>query len=163
MSESQTSVPATLVASEPIVGGGRMAPAGLRTCLIVSASPQRSQLLLRAAHQEHWATIVSRSAEDAARQVIRHRIQLALVDLQSTPASQERAYRALVEQLAARDGPLVAVCGAPNDAVGEVWSRQLGVWMYLPGIDTESDIALVCYEARNIVEKLYGRAPEHVA
>ena len=163
MSDMQTSMPATLVAAEPTMGGARAAPPGLRTCLVVSASPLRSQLLLRGAHQEHWATIVSRSAEDAARQLIRHRIQLALVDLQSAPANQERAYRALVEQLAARDGPLVAICGAPNDAVGEVWSRQLGVWMYLPGVDSESDISLVCYEARNIVEKLYGRAPEQVA
>jgi hypothetical protein len=163
MSDVQTSLPTTLVASEPIISSGTTAPAGLRTCLVVSASPLRSQLLLRAAHQEHWSTIVSRSAEDAARQIIRHRIQLALVDLQSAPAGQERAYRELVEQLASRDGPLVAVCGAPNDTVGEVWSRQLGVWMYLPGIDSESDVAMLCYEARNIVEKLYGRASEHVA
>jgi hypothetical protein len=46
------------------------------------------------------------------------------------------------------------VCGNPNDTLGEVWSRQLGVWMYLPGIDSESDVALVCSEARSIVEKL---------
>jgi hypothetical protein len=131
-------------------------------CLIVSASPHRSQLLVRAAHQEHWATIVCRGAEEAARQAVRNRIQLALVDMQAVPPTQERAYRAFVEQLSARDGPLVAVCGKPNDTMGEVWSRQLGVWMYLPGVDSESDLALVCSEARSIVEKLYGKAPEHV-
>jgi hypothetical protein len=74
----------------------------------------------------------------------------------------EHGFRAFVERLAARDGPLVAVCGKPNDALGEVWSRQLGVWMYLPGVDCESDLALVCGEARSIVEKLWGRAPERV-
>jgi DNA-binding response OmpR family regulator len=131
-------------------------------CLVVSVSPQRSQLLVRAAHQEHWATIVCRSAEEAARQAVRNRIQLALVDMQSVPVDQEHTFRTFVEQLAARDGPLVAVCGKPNDALGEVWSRQLGVWMYLPGVDSESDLALVCGEARSIVEKLWGRAPEHV-
>ena len=66
-------------------------------------------------------------------------------------------FRGLVEQLASRDGPLVAVCGNPNDTLGEVWSRQLGVWMYLPGVDNESDLALVGSEARSIVEKLAGR------
>jgi hypothetical protein len=40
--------------------------------------------------------------------------------------------------------------------LGEVWSRQLGVWMYLPGVDSESDLALVYSEARGIVEKLHG-------
>ena len=162
MSEVQTSLPATLVSSDPRRGFVRVAPATLRMCLVVSASPPRSQLLVRAAHQEHWATIVCRSADEAARQAVRNRIQLALVDLQSVPPAQEGAFRAFVEQLAARDGPLVAVCGKPNDTLGEVWSRQLGVWMYLPGVDSESDLALVCGEARSIVEKLYGRSPEHV-
>jgi DNA-binding response OmpR family regulator len=129
-------------------------------CLVVSASPRRSQLLVRAAQQEHWATIVCRTAEEAARQVVRNRVHLALVDLQSVSAGEEPALRKLIEQLASRDGPLVAVCGKPNDTMGEVWSRQLGVWMYLPGVDGESDVALVCCEARNIVEKLYGRARE---
>jgi hypothetical protein len=126
----------------------------LHTCLVVSASSPRTRLWVRAAQQEHWATIICRTAEEAARQVARNRVHLALIDLQFVPAAQEAAYRALVEQLAARDGPLVAVCGNPNDTLGEVWSRQLGVWMYLPGIDSESDVALVCSEARSIVEKL---------
>ena len=112
--------------------------------------------------QEHWSTIVCRTADEAARQAVRNRIQLALVDLQSVPAAQDRAFRELVEQLASRDGPLVAVCGNPNDSLGEVWSRQLGVWMYLPGIDGQSDIALLCCEARSIVEKLNGKTVQRV-
>jgi hypothetical protein len=162
MSELQISEPATLVSSEARLGVNRAAPAALYTCLVVTASVQRSHLWVRAAHQEHWATIVCRTADEAARQAVRNRVQLALVDLQSAPPAQERAFRELVEQLAARDGPLVAVCGNPNDSLGEVWSRQLGVWMYLPGIDGQSDIALLCGEARGIVEKLNGRPAQHV-
>jgi hypothetical protein len=153
-------MPTTLVSSDPRRGFLRTAPAALRMCLVVSASPLRSQILVRAAHEEHWATIVCRGAEEAARQAVRNRIQLALVDMQAVPLGEERAFRMLVEQLASRDGPLVAVCGNPNDNLGEVWSRQLGVWMYLPGVDTESDLALVCSEARSIVEKLFGQSRE---
>lgn len=149
-------MPATLVSSDPRRSTFRVAPAALRMCLVVSATPQRSQILVRAAQEEHWATIVCRGAEEAARQAVRNRIQLAMVDLQVVPRGEEQAFRQLVEQLASRDGPLVAVCGNPNDTMGEVWSRQLGVWMYLPGVDSESDLALVCSEARSIVEKLYG-------
>jgi hypothetical protein len=36
----------------------------------------------------------------------------------------------LVQQLASSKGLLLAVCGKPDDTTGEVWSRQLGVWMY---------------------------------
>lgn len=158
MSELQI-MPTTLVSSDPRRGLLRAAPAALQLCLVVSPSTQRSQILVRAAHEEHWATIVCRGAEEAARQAVRNRIQLALVDMQAVPPKDEPAFRLLVEQLASRDGPLVAVCGKPNDSVGEVWSRQLGVWMYLPDVNRESDLALVCSEARSIVEKLCGERP----
>jgi len=162
MSDTQTSMPSTLVSSDLRRVVARAAPAALRTCLIVSGSLKRSQLLVRAAQTEHWATIVCRGVEEAARQAVRHRIQLALVDMQTVPVSEERALRVFVEQLASQGGPLVAVCGKSNDVMGEVWSRQLGVWMYLPGVDSESDLTLVCGEARCIVEKLHGRTAEHV-
>lgn len=162
MNELQIGVPATLASSDPRPGGGRTAPAALQTCLVVSPYAQRSQLFVRAARHEHWATIVCRTADEAARQAARNRIHLALVDLQSVPADQKDGYRRLVQQLTSQGGPLVAVCGKPNDTLGEVWSRQLGVWMYLPGVDGESDIAMVCCEARAIVEKLSRKTFEPV-
>jgi DNA-binding response OmpR family regulator len=161
MSEVQTGVPATLVSPDSTATNGRHAPAALHLCLVVSMSPRRAQLLVRAAHDEQWSTIVCNTAEDALRQSVRQRVDLALVDLQSAQPSEERVLRLLVEQLAARNGPLMAVCGKPDDTTGEVWSRQLGVWMYLPGVDSQSDIALLCAEARNILQKMTS-APARV-
>ena len=89
---------------------------------------------------------------------MRQRVDLALVDLQSATTEQEVRLKQLVQQLASRKGPLLAVCGKPDDTTGEVWSRQLGVWMYLPGVDNHSDIALLCGEARNILKKLSDSA-----
>jgi DNA-binding response OmpR family regulator len=157
MSESQTSLPATLVSPDSRATVKRRAAAALQTCLVVSTSARRAQLWVRAAHEEQWATIVCTTADDAMRQSVRHRVELALVDLQSGPPAQAQVLRALVERLAARNGPLLAVCGDPDDTTGEVWSRQLGVWMYLPGVDGRSDIALLCAEARNVLQKLGGR------
>jgi hypothetical protein len=156
MNELQTTLPATHVSPDARPPVNRRAPPTLHTCLVVSASAPRAQLWVRAAHEEHWATIVCNSADDAVRQSVRHRVHLALIDLQSAPPAQETSLRTLVERLAARDGPLLAICGKPNDTTGEVWSRQLGVWMYLPGVDSQSDIALLCGEARNILKKLNG-------
>jgi hypothetical protein len=136
----------------------RRAPTALQTCLVVSASARRAQLWARAAHEEQWATIVCSTADDALRQWVRQRVELALVDLQSATVAQEYPLRALVERLAARDGPLLAVFGKPDDTGGEVWSRQLGVWMYLPGVDSQCDISLLCAEARNILKKLDRQA-----
>lgn len=143
-----------LVSPEMRVPVKHLTPVALHTCLVVSASARRAQLWVRAAHEENWTTIVCTAADDAIRQSVRNRIDLALVDLQSAVGEYERQLQALVEQLASRSGPLLAVCGKPDDLRGEVWSRQLGVWMYLPGIDTDSDIALLCGEARNILKKL---------
>jgi hypothetical protein len=147
-------MPVTLTSPNTSATNGRHAPPALHLCLVVSMAPRRAQWLVRAAHDEQWATIVCNTAEDALRQSVRQRVDLALVDLQSALPAQEKVLRVLVEQLAARNGPLLAVCGKPDDTTGEVWSRQLGVWMYLPGVDSQSDIALLCAEARNILQKL---------
>jgi hypothetical protein len=162
MSDLQLSSPTTLVSSDARATGLRRAPATVHLCLVVSTSPRRAQLWVRAAHEEQWATIVCNTVEDAIRQAVRQRIELALVDLQSAPPPQERVLRKVVEQLAARNVPLLAVCGKPDDTLGEVWSRQLGVWMYLPGVDNQSDIALLCSEARNILTK-FENQPAHMA
>jgi hypothetical protein len=158
MNEVQTTMPATHIAPDSRAPVGRRAPPTLHMCLVASCSAPRAQLWVRAAHEQHWATIVCSTADDAMRQSIRQRVHLALVDLQSAPPTQEVLLRKLVEQLSARNGPLLAVCGKPNDTTGEVWSRQLGVWMYLPGVDCQSDIALLCGEARNVLTKLNGQA-----
>jgi hypothetical protein len=162
MSDLQLSLPATLSSPDTRATGARRAPPTTHLCLVVSTSARRAQLWVRAAHEEQWATIVCNNADDAIRQAVRQRIELALVDLQSAPPPQERLLRKLVEQLAARNGPLLAVCGKPDDTLGEVWSRQLGVWMYLPGVDCQSDIALLCGEARSILKKLENQ-PLHAA
>src|SRR3954471_897825 len=125
MSEMQTSLPALLELPDSPNRRGRHTPIAVQTCLVVSVSARRAQMLVRAAHEEHWATIVCNSADDALRQTVRQRVELALVDLQSAPVSRVRALKTLVEQLAARR-LLLAVCGKPDDTTGEVWSRQLG-------------------------------------
>lgn len=153
MSDVQTSLPVTAVLPGSRATATRRAAAALQTCLVVSTSAQRAQRWVRAAHDEQWATIVCSTADEAHRQAIRNRIELALIDLQSASTAQEQTLRMLVERLAEQRGTLLAVCGNPDDSLGEVWSRQLGVWMYLPGIDTHSDIELLCSEARCILEK----------
>lgn len=151
--------PAVLVSPGICAPFGRRTAAALHTCLIVSTSASRAQGWVRAAHELDWSTIVCMTADDANRQSIRNRVHLALVDLQSVAAQEvESRFRNLVEQLASRGGPLLAVCGRPDDVMGEVWSRQLGVWMYLPGVEGDSDISLLCSEARKIVEKFEGEA-----
>lgn len=130
----------------------------LMLCLVVSSDHYRTGLFDRAAEEQGWDTILVVDPEEAVQIVNRERLRLAIVDLQSVSLAIDTAYRRFVEWLSKKQQPLVIVCGNEDDLTGEIWSRQLGVWMYLPGVDDQSDIALVCGEARNVSEKLFGPA-----
>src|SRR6187200_3186039 len=114
MSDLQTSLPAILVSPDARAPARCRAPAALHTCLVVSTSAPRAQLWVRAAHEEHWATVVCTTGDAAIRQSVRQRVDLPLVDLQSASAEQEARLRTLVQQLAASEGLLLAVCGKPD-------------------------------------------------
>src|SRR5437764_14095408 len=109
MSYLQVGSPAILVSPDARAPARRQTPVALHTCLVVSTSARRAQLWVRAAHEEKWATIVCTTADDAIRQSVRHRVDLALVDLQSALREQEFRLRNLVEKLATKNGPLLAV------------------------------------------------------
>jgi DNA-binding NtrC family response regulator len=125
-------------------------------CLIVSADPQRRQMLERAAADSGWKTHACADAPTALAHVNRWLVQLAVVDLE---AQQPAAFRPLVEQLTARSGLLSIVCGNEGDANEEIWVRQRGAWMYLPGVADSSNVGLLCGEAKQIAERL-GRATD---
>ncbi len=138
------------------------APPSVYQCMVVSPSNQRAAFFQNAAVAQGWETIVVADAETAAQQAVKNRIGLVVVDLESVQSSNQEPYRQLVEQIVDNadnaDGiPLLVVCGPEEDPAGEIWSRQLGIWMYLPGVDDQSDVAMLCGEARNVVEKLKGQ------
>jgi DNA-binding NtrC family response regulator len=123
------------------------------SCLIVSANPRRRQLLERAAVDGGWKTYLCGDPQAASARVHRYLVQLVVVDLekQSLPAFQP-----LLEQLAGCGGLLLIVCGNEGSVEEEIWVRQRGAWMYLPGVeDAQDNIGLLCGEAREIAERLW--------
>ncbi len=111
----------------------------------------------RSAVEVGWDLIVCRDAERAVAQAARHRVHLALIDLVHSGSGPPPGFRKLSERLATADGPLLVICGHEGDALEEIWARQLGAWLYLPGVTEESDVVLLCDEARAVVEKLHGK------
>lgn len=120
-------------------------------CLIVSANPERRRLLDRAASETGWKTHVCADAQAALAHVNRWLVQLAVVDLDTPSAT---TFRPLVEQLSAQSGLLSIVCGHDGDVQEEIWVRQQGAWMYLPGVADSSNVGLLCSEAKQIVERM---------
>jgi hypothetical protein len=60
----------------------------------------------------------------------------------------------VLEQLASQSGVLLIVCGNEGSVEEELWVRQRGAWLYLPGVVEASNLALLCGEAKQIVERL---------
>ena len=133
------------------------APAALYRCLIVSTSEHRTEMLQQAATQQGWEPILCDSAEEASREVVRNRLHMVIVDLDTAGRGVPAGFVELTEQLARESGRLLLVCGNEGDVQEEIWARQLGAWMYLPGVDDQSDVAMLCGEARNVAEKLVGQ------
>ena len=79
-------------------------------------------------------------------------MQLAIVDLEAQPPG---LFRPVVEQLTARSGLLLIVCGNEGHVEEEVWVRQLGAWLYLPGVPDVDSFTALCGEARHIAERLW--------
>ena len=123
-------------------------------CLIASVIQARREMLSEAAAQAGWETVVCADAQNATAAARRVKFQMAWIDLDHhgrTPSG----YRNLCQTLAAMPGMLLAVCGHESDPQEEIWARQLGVWLYLPGvsIDHVDEISLLCEQAQQIANK----------
>jgi ActR/RegA family two-component response regulator len=121
-------------------------------CLIVSADPRRRRMLEQAAAEGGWKTFPCADAPSALTHIHRWLMQLAVVDLE---AQAPESFRPLVEQLTACSGLLSIVCGNEGNVEEEIWARQRGAWMYLPGVSDSSNVSLLCGEARQIAERLW--------
>ena len=111
-------------------------------------------MLERAANEAGWDTISCGDADAGWSAVKRQRFQLAIVDIDhvATPAALQK----LSEEVAGMEHTLLMLCGNEGEALEEVWARQLGTWLYLPGVTEGNDVTSLCEQARPVAEKLMG-------
>ncbi len=143
--------------SRPPVGQLRGKPSAqtdvgiqLGKCLVVSTDRPKREMISLAATEAGWDTIVCADEHNAMAAVLRTRFQMAWVDLEVTPSTS--TFRSLCQAVAALPHVLLVVCGHENDTDEEIWARQLGVWLYLPGLSLEhsSEISLLCEQAQRV-------------
>ncbi|MEX2186354.1 MAG: hypothetical protein WD875_06160 [Pirellulales bacterium] len=143
---------ATASATSTTVGTRQLT--ALRQCLVVSSHPQRCESLREAAIEGGWLPIVFADAELAWDESRRSVMPLVVVDVHDAADRPAVACRQLVERLSRESGRLLAVCGGdampPQD---EIWARQLGAWMVMPGIVDAHDVASVYEEAGKVIER----------
>lgn len=149
--------------SQPQIVLGQAAPAtttetklaGFWQCVVVSSDVARCEALARAAAEGGWRTITCRTAEAALATTDRMHCELAILDVEAASAERDAEdLRRLIEQLARDNDLLLLVCGHERDSREEIWARQLGVWLYLPGVIAGPELTTLCSEALEIVERL---------
>ena len=142
------------IQSRPTAGGVQRQPASLTEvstelaqCLIVSPSASMREGIATAAREAGWETIVCADNPTAMTAVRRLPFQMAWVDLESprTPTDLSE----VCQSIAALPRVLLVIGGHQQDPEEEIWARQLGVWLYLPGVSSAqlSEIQVLCEQA----------------
>jgi len=123
-------------------------------CLIVAESAERREFLAQQATEAGWRVTVCADAHAASAAAKRWRHALVMVDLDGPEPSSASSLRSFTESLAGDARQLLIVCGSESNPLEEIWARQLGVWLYLSGIDPTCDLTSLCQEAKRVAEKL---------
>lgn len=126
----------------------------LAHCLIVSASSEMRDGLTRAARDAGWETIVCTDEAAAMAAVRRIKFQMAWVDMESPLASSELTE--VCQSIAALSQVLLVIGGHQQDPQEEIWARQLGAWLYLPGVSSAqmSEIQMLYEQAYLVSDSL---------
>ena len=118
-------------------------------CLVVSTSMAKRDMLSESANRGGWDTVVCSDEENALFAFRKIRFRMAFVDLEKA-GNKTKGFRNLCESIAQQPNLLLTICGSETDPQEEIWARQLGVWLYLPGVHLEhsDELTEICEQAQ---------------
>lgn len=137
--------------------GGAVMPRGVRRtglldCLVVSGSGSRRNRFAAAAELAGWTDCTAPETAADVSHAIDGDYQLVIVDIASPIGERVNDTVELAEEFAARPGTLLVICGSEDNVDEELWARQLGAWLYLPGVTDGDSLTSLCVEARRLRE-----------
>lgn len=135
---------------------GRKVAAG-GACLVISADGLKRMMFGQSAERCGWQQVVCEDTASALEHLESGNVGMVLIDTASTGDASLEAQRWLVERLAENKKVLTVVCGRTSDSQEEIWARELGVWMYLPGVAPESEIDPMLLAGREISARMHQR------
>lgn len=119
-------------------------------CLVVSGDSARRRRFEAAVELAGWLECASPETSDEIRQAIDRDFQLVIVDIASPLGDRVSDSVEIAEEMAARPGTLLVICGSEDNVDEELWARQLGAWLYLPGVCDGDSLTSLCVEARRL-------------
>lgn len=127
---------------------------GLLQCLVVAGDDTRRDALTWAAVDAGWKALSCPDIQTAQDYYSRYVTQMAVIDLQGTATEDQAGYTVLIDNLARHSDLLMVVCGHEGEIQEELWARQIGVWMYLPGVDEVAELSPLFGEATFLARRL---------
>lgn len=109
---------------------------GLQSCLVVSGDPVLRNRLEAVSELSGWTACSAPDTSAELQEVVDDDFQLVVVDVARPLGDRVNDSLEVAEEFAARPGTLLVVCGSEDNIDEELWARQLGAWVYLPGITT---------------------------
>jgi DNA-binding NarL/FixJ family response regulator len=122
-------------------------------CMVIGFSDKRRQLLSSAAAATGMTVVESADPKAARVQLLRNPPALVVLDLEDTSGSAPEALKSLAERVSKQRDLLIAMCGNEGNAREEIWARQLGVWLYLPGVVNDSDLSSLLEEGSQVAAR----------
>jgi DNA-binding NtrC family response regulator len=123
---------------------------GLLDCLVVTGEASRRRRIGVAAELAGWLECAAPETTGELRQAIDRDFQLVIIDVASPLGERVNDTLEIAEEMVARPGTLVVICGSEDSVDEELWARQLGAWLYLPGMCDGDSLTSLCVEARRL-------------
>ena len=116
-------------------------------CLVYSGNERLREAIVEAAIHAGWVAIPCCDIAGAEREVRESRFEMAWLDI--TSEEDAASHQSLCQTVSQLPDVLLAICGMEGSQTEEIWARQLGTWLYLPGAsaDDRQEIELLCEQA----------------
>ena len=128
-------------------------------CLVFGLEPTRRQFLVQAARSAGWDAVECGEEQIAAGPRMFEGQHLIIFDLETPDGSTAVPLQTPTERAARQSGILLVLCGNEGNVAEEIWARQLGVWLYLPGAVDNVDLTEVFEEAMRLDEERQASRP----
>ena len=126
---------------------------GLLKCLVLSGNRGLRNRLDAVTELSGWSACDAPEDASDLQAAIDGDYQLVIADIAHPLGDRVNDTVEIVEELASRPGTLVVVCGSEDSVDEELWARQMGAWVFLPGVSGGDALVSLCTDARRLVER----------
>jgi hypothetical protein len=126
---------------------------GVLKCLVVSGHGGLRKRLDAVSDLSGWSGCEAPADAAELSAAVDSDYQLVVVDVANPLGERVSDSIEAAEEFASRPGTLLVVCGAEESVDEEIWARQLGAWVYLPGATGGDALVSLFTEARRVAER----------